>query len=453
MNYRIENDGLGEIKIPEHVLYGIQTQRAVDNFPISGLQIHWEFVLSYLIIKKAAALTNQKCKVLDKMKARRIVSACNKLLSRDSMNHFVVDVYQAGAGTSFNMNMNEVITNMALDLAGVKRGSYSVINPYDHVNMSQSTNDTFPTAMRIACLLMLKSTIPTLKKLQMEIQKKSQSFKGIIKSGRTHLQDATPITLGSEFSGYSEVLKKHLQIIKNSQQYFLELGIGGTAVGTGINTPENFKKLVVSELNKITGFRFRMAKNFFEATQSMFPFVNLSNILSNLSIDLIRISNDLRLLNSGPRTGLNEINLPVVQAGSSIMPGKVNPSIPEMLNMVCYQVLGNNTTINLAAQAGQLELNVMMPVINYNLLQSINILNNSMKVFTNKCIKGIIPNIAICNKYAEESVGIATVLNTKIGYLAAADVVKESIEKNIPITKLLFEKKYMTEKEIENIFN
>jgi aspartate ammonia-lyase len=430
-SYRIEKDSLGEKFIPKNAYYGIHTSRAIENFPISGIRSDRVFLDSYLQIKKAAALANLRCKVLDIKISKHIFGACEALLSGKCADQFVVDVFQAGAGTSFNMNVNEVVANYALELMGEERGKYFVINPNDHINMSQSTNDTYPTAMRIGAIQKLKIFLPSLERLQNVLIEKSKEFYKVIKSGRTHLQDATPIRLGQEFSGYASVLTKHVETINDSQKHLLELGLGGTAVGTGINTPENYCDIVVEELKAITGIGFRKAENYFEAMQSMFPFVHLSNALTNLSLDLIRISNDLRFLASGPRTGLAEIKLPAVQAGSSIMPGKVNPSIAEMLNMVCFQVVGNNTTISLAAQAGQLELNVMMPVINYNLLQSIEILTNSVSVFAEKCVKGIQENPERCKDFAENSIGIATVLSIRLGYSRTTELVKEALEKNV----------------------
>lgn len=448
-SFRLEKDSLGEKHISKDSYYGIQTQRALENFPISNLKAHKVFIESYLLIKKAAAIANKKCNVLDKKIADAIILACDEILSGRFIEQFVVDVYQAGAGTSFNMNVNEVIANRALELTGEEKGNYSLINPNNHVNMSQSTNDTYPTAMRVAALEKLKTFIAALIKLQIVFNEKSVEFASVIKSGRTHLQDATPISLGQEFSGYASVLKKHIETINDSKKYLLELGLGGTAVGTGINTPKDYRDVVIVELQKLTGMEFKKAENYFEAMQSMFPFVHLSNSIANISLDLIRIANDLRLLSSGPMTGLAEIKLPAVQPGSSIMPGKINPSIAEMLNMVCFQVIGNNTTISLAAQAGQLELNVMMPVINFNLLQSIEILTNAITVFSEKCVKGIEANRERCKNYAEQSISIATLLSVQIGYLKTAELVKEALEKNITIKKLVIDKGIMTEKDFD----
>jgi aspartate ammonia-lyase len=449
--FRLERDSLGEKNIPKEAYYGIQTQRAIENFPISNLRTHKVFVESYLFIKKAVAIANWKCNVLDKKLADAIISACDKILSGKYADQFIVDVYQAGAGTSFNMNINEVVANVALELIGESKGNYSIISPNDHVNMSQSTNDTYPAAMRIAVLKSLEMFDSALSKLQAGFKAKSDEFSNVIKSGRTHLQDATPIRLGQEFSGYASVLKKHVEAINDSKKFLLELGLGGTAVGTGINTPGNYRDVVIEELIKLSGKEFKKAENCFETMQSMFPFVHLSNTIVNLSLDLIRIANDLRLLSSGPRTGLNEIKLPAVQPGSSIMPGKVNPSIAEMLNMVCFQVIGCGTTISLAAQAGQLELNVMMPVINFNLIQSIEILAKAIIVFSEKCVKGIEANREICKEYAEQSVSVTTVLNTKIGYFKTAELVKEAIERDLTIKRLIIDKGVMTEKEFDDL--
>jgi aspartate ammonia-lyase len=453
MKTRIERDSLGKIKVPIDSYYGGQTRRAVENFPISGLNLSPVFIESYVLIKKAAAITNSELGMLDKKIARAVINAADEILAGRLREHFVVDVFQAGAGTSFNMNINEVIANRANEILGGKKGSYKIVSPNDHVNIAQSTNDTFPTAMRISALLALKQLLPVIKKFQVTLEKKSTDFNRVIKSGRTHLQDAPPITLGQEFSGYAACMKKHSELIKNSQNDLSELGLGGTAVGTGINTHIKYRRIVVKKLSVLTGLKLKPAKNYFYAMQSMLPFTELSSTLKNFASDLTRIANDIRLLASGPSAGLREIFLPPVQPGSSIMPGKVNPSMAEMMNMMCFQVTGNDLTVTLASQAGQLELNVMMPVIAYNILWSLEILKNGLREFNKRCVSGIKANEKICREYAWRSSSIVTALNPVIGYIKAAEIAKESVDTGKTIAEIVKEKKIMTEKEIKRILN
>ncbi len=425
---REEKDTLGVLCVPDDAYYGVQTARALANFPISGLTCCADFVRATAMIKWAAARANMTSKKLSAPMGRAILKAAEEVIHGQWNHQFVVDVFQAGAGTSHNMNANEVIANRAIEMLGGQRGDYRCVHPNDHVNMSQSTNDVFPTAMRVAALLMLKKLDPVLAHLEKALSDKARAFDGIIKSGRTHLQDAVPIRLGQEFSGYACAIGRARERIRSAAHDLYELGLGGSAVGTGINTHQNYQKCVVAELAQVSGLGFLPSKNLFERMQSMADFVALSGALKALAIELIRIANDLRLLSSGPRTGLAEIVLPAVQPGSSIMPGKVNPVMAEVTNMVCFQVIGNDTTITMAAQAGQLELNVMMPVINFNILQSIGILTQNIKVFTEKCVIGIMANIKTCRTFAEMSVGLATILNPTLGYEAAAKVAKESAE-------------------------
>jgi len=453
MKTRKEKDSLGELQIPEDAYYGIQTQRAVENFPISGLKAHFSLVESFVIIKKAAALTSASLRLLDKKLAVAIEKASCELLSGRHREHFVIDVYQAGAGTSQNMNTNEVIANGALEILGRKRGDYKVVNPNDHVNMAQSTNDTFPTAMRISSLMMLKGLLPVIRQFEETLNRKAKEFAKVIKSGRTHLQDAAPITLGQEFSGYAEIVRKHWELIASTENHLSELGIGGTAVGTGLNTHVNYRKLIVKNLSKLTGFRLKPARNYFEAMQSMLPFTELSSALKNFAADLTKITNDIRLMSSGPTTGFAEIILPAVQPGSSIMPGKVNPSMAEMMNMVCFQVMGNDLTVTLASQAGQLELNVMMPVIIYNIIASIEILKNGLNVFDKKCVAGIKADVKKCREYAEKSISIVTALNPIIGYAKAAEIAKEAVKTGRSIMDVIREKKIMDEKKLNKVLN
>jgi aspartate ammonia-lyase len=450
---RKEKDSLGTINIPQNAYYGVQTRRAVENFPISGLKMHSVFVDSYIFIKKAAALTNMRLGILDKKKGNAIVRAADEILKGKLKEHFVVDVFQAGAGTSYNMNANEVIANRAVEILGGKKGNYKLISPNDHVNMAQSTNDTFPTAMRVAALLLLKQLLAVIKKFESVLGRKSKDFDKIIKSGRTHLQDASPITLGQEFSGYADIASKHYELILRTQNNLSEIGLGGTAVGTGLNTHIKYRKLVTQKLSLLTGLKLRTAKNYFSAMQSMLPFTELSSSLKNFAVDLTKISDDIRLLSSGPTTGLGEIILPAVQPGSSIMPGKVNPSMAEMMNMVCCQVIGNDLTVTMASQAGQLELNVMMPVIIYNILWSMEILKNGLNEFTNRCIKGIKADRKKCREYAERSISIVTALNPIIGYMRASEIAKEAVRTHRSVIEIIREKNILSDKEIRKVLD
>jgi aspartate ammonia-lyase len=441
------------MSIPENAYYGVQTRRAVENFPISGMKIPSVFADSYVFIKKAAALVNMQLGLLDEKKGGAIVRASDEILKGKLREHFVVDVFQAGAGTSYNMNTNEVIANRAIEILGGKKGNYKLISPNDHVNMAQSTNDTFPTAMRISSLLMLKQLLPVMKKFEIALWRKSKEFDIVIKSGRTHLQDASPITLGQEFSGYAEIVNKHRELISKALKSLSEIGLGGTAVGTGLNTHIKYRKLVTQKLSSLTGLKLRTTKNYFSAMQSMLPFTGLSSSLKNFAVDLSKISDDIRLMSSGPTTGFGEIILPAVQPGSSIMPGKVNPSMAEMMNMVCYQVIGNDLTVTMASQAGQLELNVMMPVIIYNILWSMKILRNGLNEFTNRSIKGIKADEKKCREYAERSISIVTALNPIIGYMRAAEIAKEAVRTRNSIIEIIREKNILSDKEIKRIMD
>lgn len=451
MKKRKERDSLGYVEIPEDVYFGAQTQRAVNNFPISGLTAHPFMIDAFAYIKKAAAQTNMELGQLEKKSGNAIVKACNEILSGKLRDNFVVDVFQAGAGTSQNMNMNEVIANRANELLGGKKGDRSPVNANDHVNMSQSTNDTYPTAMRIASLLLLNKLLPVIEKLSKSLDVKADEFKKIVKAGRTHLQDAVPITLGQEFSGYADVVKQHHRLIKDAGKELLVTGIGGTAAGTGLNSHPDYADKITKKLSVLTGFDFKQAPNKFSAMQSMFPFTHLSSVIKDFCTDLIRIANDLRLLSSGPTSGLYEINLPAVQPGSSIMPGKVNPSIAEMVNMVCFQVMGCDYTITLASQAGQLELNVMMPVIAFNILFGMEILKNALKVVIEKCITGITANENRCRYYAENSISIVTALNPIIGYLRAAEIAKAAVDSGKSIIETIKERNILSKEQLNEL--
>ncbi|HLG23163.1 MAG TPA: aspartate ammonia-lyase [Candidatus Manganitrophaceae bacterium] len=450
---RKEKDSLGELEVPEGAYYGVQTARAVANFPISGLRAHPTFIQATAMVKWAGAEANMRLKKLDLKIGKIIQKAAEEVIAGKWNDQFVVDVFQAGAGTSHNMNTNEVIANRAIEILGGKRGEYKLVHPNDHVNMSQSTNDVFPTAMRVAALLTLQKLDPVLSRLEKALSVKAKAFDDVIKSGRTHLQDAVPVRLGQEFSGYARAITRARKRIQAASEGLRELGIGGSAAGTGINTHPEYKKKMVAALKKISGLDLAPSNNLFERMQSMADFVEISGALRELAVELIRIANDLRLLSSGPRTGFAEIVLPPVQPGSSIMPGKVNPVMAEVTNMVCFHVIGNDLTITMAAQAGQMELNVMMPVINFNLLQSIEILTRDIDLFTERCVKGITVNRARCREYAEKSVGLATILNPSIGYEAAAQVAKESTATGKSLREIIIEKGILSAKEVDQILD
>ena len=452
MDYRIEKDTLGEVRVPADAYYGAQTARAVENFPISGLRAHSVFIRASAMVKLAAAKANMECGALPEKTGKPVVEAAREIAEGKWHNHFVVDIYQAGAGTSHNMNTNEVIANRAIEILGGKRGEYMLVHPNDHVNMSQSTNDSFPTAMRLAALLAGDTFLKSLGLLTGAFEEKAKAFDGIIKSGRTHLQDAVPVRLGQEFGGYASALKKCRGRIEEALHALRFVGLGATAAGTGMNAPDGYRESAAKYISEVSGFEIENAPDLFEATQSMGDFANLSSSLKNLALEVSRIANDLRLLNSGPRTGLAEIALPPVQPGSSIMPGKVNPVMAEAMNMVCFQVCGFDQTVSMATQAGQLELNVMMPVINYNILQSMEILKNGMKVFAERCVSGITANEERCREYAEMTLGLATFLNTHIGYNRAAEVSKEAVKEGLSVREVILKKGILTEEEVERIF-
>jgi aspartate ammonia-lyase len=453
MEYRKEHDSLGEKDVPKEAYYGIQTLRAVENFPISGIRPYPSFIEACAFLKIAAAWTNRELGILDKKIADAIIGAGREVVEGKLRDQFVVDAFQAGAGTSHHMNVNEVLANRAIEILGGKKGDYTIVHPNDHVNMSQSTNDVFPTAMKIAVWISAEGLIPVLKELEENLMKKGKEFDPVVKSGRTHLQDAVPIRLGQEFRAYSLIIRKATAAVEEALESLKELGIGGSAVGTGLNTHPVYSKKVVEKLRELTAFDFLVPKDMREEMESMAPFVKFSGALKLLAIELTKIANDLRLMSSGPKTGLAEINLPPVQPGSSIMPGKVNPVMAEALNMVCFQVIGNDLTVTMAAQAGQLELNVMMPLIIYNILFSMDILQNVLKVFIEKCLSGITANDERCRDYVEKSMGLATALNAHIGYEKAAEIAKEANRTGKTIRELLLEKKIFTREQIEKILD
>lgn len=451
---RSERDYLGEVKVPSDAYYGVQTERAKQNFPISGLHFPSVFIKNYARIKKAAALANLRAKVLEKKKANAIVKACNEIIAGKFSNQFVVDVYQAGAGTSTNMNLNEVIANRAIEILKGRKGDYKIVHPNDDVNKSQSTNDTFHSAIHMTALEMLEEKLfPALDKMRKVLHENSKKFSKVIKPGRTHLMDAALISLGQEFSGYESAIEANIGFLKKSSELLHQLNIGGTAVGTGLNAPEGFAEMVINEINSEKGSNFKRAFNYFVMTQNTIAELELSSALKSLAVNLIKISNDIRLMNSGPITGFADITIPAVQPGSSIMPGKINPSIPEMLDMVAFQVIGNDLTITIAVQSSQFELNVMMPLIAYNLLSSIEILSNAIDVFVDKTLSGIKPNIKRLSEMAEKDPFIATALVPYIGFEKTAEIIKEVVSKNKSVKEVVLEKGLMSEKELNEILN
>ncbi|MFN7251655.1 MAG: aspartate ammonia-lyase [Anaerobacillus sp.] len=452
-NVRIERDLMGEKEIPQEAYYGIQTARAIENFPITGIRPHHELIRAFAYVKKAAAMANSDVGVLNKKIAEAIVKASDEIIAGNLLDQFVVDSIQGGAGTSFNMNANEVIANRAIEILGGKKGDYMMVSPNTHVNMAQSTNDAFPTAIHIACLHLARGLTSSLEQLIISMQGKEKEFDQVIKMGRTHLQDAVPIRLGQEFGAYKRVLSRDLHRIKNSVDHLYEINMGATAVGTGLNAVPEYIALVAKYLAEHTGMPFKNAEDLVDATQNTDAYTELSSALKILAINLSKMANDLRLMSSGPRTGINEINLPPRQAGSSIMPGKVNPVMAEVINQISFQVIGNDHTISLASEAGQLELNVMEPVLVFNLLQSLSILQNGMKVFREFCIEGITANIERCREMVEHSVGIITAINPHVGYEVAARIAKEAIQTNRPVREICIEKGILSEEELNVILD
>jgi fumarate hydratase class II len=450
MKYRRDHDSLGDIQVPAEAYWGPQTQRAIENFPISGLRLQPAFIRAQAIIKCACAKANIELGVLDPQIGQAIVKASEEILSGKLMDQFVVDVYQAGAGTSQNMNANEVIANRAIEILGGKKGEYKKVHPNDHVNRGQSTNDTIPTAIHISALEEIThKLLPALGDLAKALRTKAKEFDHIVKSGRTHLQDAVPMRLGQEFGAYARMIELGIERVKRASEDLQELALGGNAVGTGINTPKGYKELAVKYIREITQLDFRPAVDLFEAIQNRDATVNVSGTLRTVATSLMKIADDLRLLASGPKTGLNEIVLPAAQPGSSIMPGKVNPVMAEMLNMVCYGVLGCDYVVSRTGQAGQLELNVMMPVMAYNLLHAIHILSTGVKAFTERCVHGITVNEEICRKYAESTPQVVTALSPYIGYEKAAEVLKEALAKNKTIREVVLEKKLLSKEQLD----
>ncbi len=453
MKARVEKDSLGEKQVPAEVYYGIQTQRAVENYPISGYRAHPQLIRAMGMIKKAAALANRELKLVDSKRAAAIAQAADEVIAGKLDDQFVVDVYQAGAGVSFHMNANEVIANRAIEILGGERGHYAVCHPNDDVNFGQSTNDVFPTAMRLGTVMLLDGLLESLAGLEKSFARKGKAFDHLLKSGRTHMMDAVPIRLGQEFAAYATAMGRAAGVIRQAQDLLREVGLGGTAVGTGVNTHPRYQKLVVRTLSKISGQKLIATDDLRYAMQSNLAMSVASAAMRNLALELIRITNDVRMLSSGPNTGLAEILLPALQPGSSIMPGKVNPVMAELTAMVGFQVIGADIATAMAVQAAQLELNVMMPAMAWNVLHAAEILKNTMLVLAEKCVDGITANEERCRYYANATISLAAALNPYIGYAAAAEVAKESVKTGRTVTEIALERKLLDEKLLRKILD
>jgi len=450
---RTERDPLGDIQVPSEAYYGAQTQRAVENFPISGLRAPADLITATILVKKAAADANASLGRLTPDVAAAIIQAADEILAGRLRDQFVVDIYQAGAGTSHNMNANEVLANRASEILGEPRGTYTRVHPNDHVNEGQSTNDVYPTATRLALLLGAASLVAAARALSDSLARKSDEFAHVLKTGRTHLQDAVPMTLGQEFGGYAACVGRGADDVAHASGQLLELNIGATAIGTGLNAGDDYRRLVVANLARYTTLSLAPAANLFRVTQSMGDVLAYSGAMRRLAVEVSKIASDLRLLSMGPRAGLSEISLPAVQPGSSIMPGKVNPSVPEMVNQVCYQVIGCDQTITLACEAGQLELNVMMPVIAWNALHASTILREAMKVLRAKTVDGIVADEARAKELLDRSTASATALSPHIGYAATAEIAKAAVAGGRSIRDLVLERKLLDPAKLDEILS
>ena len=454
-HYRIESDLLGELNVPANAYYGVQTQRAVDNFHITGTKMsdYPDFINAICAVKLAAIETNFELGLVEEPLYKAISQACREIMAGNLHDHFPVDMIQGGAGTSTNMNANEVIANRALELLGHKKGEYQYCSPNDHINLSQSTNDAYPTTVRLAIIEMNKKLTSCLAELIGAFRQKGKAFEDVIKMGRTQLQDAVPMTLGQEFEAFAATLDEEILRLNKNAELFLEINMGGTAIGTGLNAPPKYAKLCAEKLSAITGERFISAPNLVEATPDTGAYVIYSSALKRMSVKLSKICNDLRLLSSGPRAGLNEINLPPMQPGSSIMPGKVNPVIPEVVNQVCYKVIGNDLTVTFAAEAGQLQLNVMEPVLSQSIIESIVFLQRAMKTLQEKCIEGITANKEVCYAMVKNSIGIVTALNPYIGYKNSTKIAKEALESGRSVYDLVLEHKLLSQEQLDALLD
>ena len=450
---RMECDSIGTKEVPETAYYGVQTLRAVENFSITGLAMHPEIINSIAEIKKAAAITNYEVGRLDKKRADAIVMACDELIAGKLHDQIIVDPIQGGAGTSLNMNANEVIANRAIEILGGTKGDYSVVNPNDHVNYGQSTNDVFPSCGRIAALKLMSNAQQQLERLHSAFLNKAEEFNDVIKMGRTQLQDAVPIRLGQEFRAYAAAIKRDIVRFETAKNEMRNLNLGGTAIGTGLNADEKYLQRVVQNIDRITGLGLTQAYDLIDATQNLDGYVAVSGVTKSCAVNLSKISNDLRLMSSGPRTGLGEINLPPKQNGSSIMPGKVNPVIPEVVNQVAFNIIGNDVTVTMAAEAGQLELNAFEPIIFYNLFQSIETITFAVRTLVDNCVTGITANVAHCKGMVENSVGIITAVCPHIGYERAAETAKEAIDTGVSVRELLIRDQLLSGDELDIILD
>ncbi|GET46079.1 aspartate ammonia-lyase [Capnocytophaga felis] len=453
--FRTESDLLGDLQVPADAYYGVQTQRAIDNFYISGSKMSEfpEFVKAIAYVKLAAAQTNHELGLLPTELLTSITQACNELIEGKMHKQFPVDMIQGGAGTSVNMNANEVIANRALEIMGYERGDYQHCSPNDHVNLSQSTNDAYPTTIKLAIIRMNDSLVQHLKQLVEAFRSKGKEFADVIKMGRTQLQDAVPMTLGQEFEAFAATLEEEITRLNNLSDLFLEINMGGTAIGTGLNAPKGFPKICAEKLANITGEAFVPAADLVEATPDTGSYVIYSSALKRMAVKLSKICNDLRLLSSGPRAGLNEINLPAMQPGSSIMPGKVNPVIPEVVNQVCFKVFGNDLTVTFAAEAGQLQLNVMEPVICQSIIESIVFLERALDTLREKCIVGITANREVCLNMVKNSIGIVTALNPYIGYKSSTKIAKEALQSGKSVYDLVLEHNLLSQEKLDEILD
>lgn len=453
MDFRLESDSIGEKKVPKEAYYGVQSLRGAENFNITGLRLHKDFIISLAEIKKATAITNLEAGVLEKKVADAIVEACDDIIAGRFHEDFIVDPIQGGAGTSMNMNANEVIANRAIEILGGEKGDYSIVHPNDHVNNGQSTNDVIPTAGKMTALKLLPITLKELRRLYDALVEKSKEFNDVIKMGRTQMQDAVPVRLGQEFTAYSTVVKRDIERIERVEEELVVVNMGGTAIGTGVNADRKYFQNIVPNLSKVCGLKLSQAEDLVGATQNLDGFVAVSGALKTCAVNLSKISNDLRLMSSGPRTGFGEINLPSKQNGSSIMPGKVNPVIPEVMSQVAFNIIGNDMTITMAAEAGQLELNAFEPVIFYNLFQSIETLGRGVNTFVDNCIVGITANKERCRELVENSVGIVTSLCPHVGYKKAASIAKTAIKTGASVRKLILDEGILNEEELNEILD
>lgn len=453
MDFRLENDSIGEKKVPKEAYYGVQSLRGAENFNITGLRLHKDFIISLAEIKKATAITNLEAGVLEKKVADAIAEACDDIIAGRFHEDFIVDPIQGGAGTSMNMNANEVIANRAIEILGGEKGDYSIVHPNDHVNNGQSTNDVIPTAGKMTALKLLPITLKELRRLYDALVEKSKEFDDVIKMGRTQMQDAVPVRLGQEFTAYSTVVKRDIERLERVEEELIVVNMGGTAIGTGVNADKKYFQNIVPNLSKVCGLNLSQAEDLVGATQNLDGFVAVSGALKTCAVNLSKISNDLRLMSSGPRTGFGEINLPSKQNGSSIMPGKVNPVIPEVMSQVAFNIIGNDMTITMAAEAGQLELNAFEPVIFYNLFQSIETLGRGVNTFVDNCIVGITANKERCKELVENSVGIVTSLCPHVGYKKAASIAKTAIKTGASVRKLILDEGILNEKELNEILD